>query len=133
MVAFTYLLAFLSVAQALPLFHLPTLPTLPTLNLSDLLKSAAKNDSDIVPGKYIVTLRPDMIAAQFNIHMNWVRDIHDKEVQKRADTKDVGKAIKAGVEKIWTENFQGYSGEFDEATIKKISASSQVCSPTPQP
>lgn len=132
MVAITYFVAFLPVALSLPAFHLPTLPTLPSI--TKLLNTAVDDDaptfsnaSDIVPGKYIVTFKPGVIATQFDLHMNWVRDIHARSVRKRAAGKSINEAVKAGVDKVWFDNFKGYSGEFDDETIATIAKSNTVC------
>lgn len=131
MVAITYLVAVLPVALSLPAFHLPNLPPLPSLpSITKLLNTVDtpnfSNDSDIVPGKYIVTFKPGVIATQFDLHMNWVRDIHARSVRKRAAGKTINEAVKAGVDKVWFNNFKGYSGEFDDETIATISKSNTV-------
>jgi len=74
--------------------------------------------NDIIPGKYIVTLKPGVDAAAAETHLSWVTDVHKRSFAKR-DT--------AGIEKTYDiKEWKGYAGEFDEATIAEIKASADV-------
>jgi|SRR3569833_344335 len=76
---------------------------------------AEKRGAEVVPGKYIVTLKP---GAQTTNHLSWVSGIHARSTTRR-DTK--------GVNKVYNiDDFKGYSGSFDDATIAQIKASSDV-------
>src|SRR5690242_19966004 len=75
---------------------------------------------DIIPGKFIVTLKPGVDAATAEAHLNWATDVHKRSFAKR-DT--------AGIEKTFAiKDWQAYAGEFDEATIAEIKASPDVSS-----
>ena len=75
---------------------------------------------DIIPGKFIVTLKPGIDAAAAETHLNWATDVHKRSFAKR-DT--------AGIEKKFgIKDWKAYSGEFDEATIAEIKASPEVSS-----
>ncbi|KAH6625680.1 alkaline proteinase [Boeremia exigua] len=73
---------------------------------------------DIIPGKFIVTLKPGVDAAAAEAHLNWAADVHRRSFAKR-DT--------AGIEKQFDiKDWKAYAGEFDEATIAEIKASPDV-------
>ncbi|KAM5352866.1 hypothetical protein ACJ41O_005588 [Fusarium nematophilum] len=81
-----------------------------------------RQGSDIVEGKYIITLKPSVIEPQVEDHISWVSDIHSRSLHRRDES---------GVDKVWTDTFKGYSGEFDDETIKEIEASDDVISVEP--
>lgn len=73
---------------------------------------------DIIPGKFIVTLKPGVDAAAVESHLTWVNDVHKRSFAKR-DT--------AGIEKKYEiKDWKAYAGEFDEATIAEIKANPDV-------
>lgn len=75
---------------------------------------------DIIPGKFIVTLKPGVDAAAAESHLNWVTDVHKRSFAKRNT---------AGIEKKYEiKDWKAYAGEFDEATIAEIKASPDVSS-----
>jgi len=77
-----------------------------------------------VAGKYIVTLKSDLVSPQVDSHVSWVN-----HVQKRGlglEGRSGG-----GVDKVWNGNFKGYSGEFDDATIAEIEKSEEVLAVEP--
>jgi oryzin len=78
---------------------------------------ANKRAPAIVPGSYIVTLKSDLVKPQVDGHLSWVSDVHARSPSRRQTT---------GINKIWTENFKGYSGHFDDATIEEIRNSADV-------
>jgi hypothetical protein len=74
--------------------------------------------SDIIEGKYIVTLKPE---AEVQVQVNWVNDVHKRSFAKR-DT--------VGVEHTYDlKTFKGYAGEFDENTLAEIKANPDVSVP----
>ncbi|KAL2675714.1 hypothetical protein Neosp_011904 [[Neocosmospora] mangrovei] len=79
-------------------------------------------DPDVVEGKYIITLKPKIVEVQIEHHLSWVEDTHKRSLHRRDEN---------GVEKIWSDNFKGYSGEFDKETIKEIKASDDVIAVEP--
>jgi hypothetical protein len=73
---------------------------------------------DIIPGKFIVTLKPGVDAAAAESHLAWVTDVHKRSFAKRNT---------AGIEKKYgIKDWKAYAGEFDEATIAEIKASADV-------
>ncbi|KAI1209365.1 subtilisin-like serine protease pepD [Annulohypoxylon truncatum] len=74
-------------------------------------------DGDLVPGKYIVNLKP---AVDIKAHLSWVRDVHKRSLDL---------CVTAGLEKTFSfAGFAGYAGEFDDDTIAKILADANVLS-----
>ena len=72
---------------------------------------------DIIPGKYIITLKPGADAAAVESHLTWVSDVHKRSLKR--DT--------AGVETTYEiKGWKAYSGEFDDATIAEIKANGDV-------
>ncbi|KAK7934714.1 hypothetical protein PG985_000209 [Apiospora marii] len=64
---------------------------------------------DVIPGKYIVSLKN---GANAESHMSWVNSVHKRSLSKRAT---------GGVEKTYKiKDFEAYAGEFDEATLQEI-------------
>ncbi|KAF4997129.1 hypothetical protein FDECE_12173 [Fusarium decemcellulare] len=87
-------------------------PTSPTNEVSDV--------SDIIPGSYIITLKPQIKPAKVKAHLNWVGDVHKRSLTKRDSD--------LGVEKTYDNKagFHAYAGTFDPSTIKEIKKSSDV-------
>lgn len=77
------------------------------------------NSTQVIPGKYIITYKPGTNLAE---HTNWVTSIHKRNLAKRDDGS-------AGITASYRV-FNGYAGEFDEATIKEIEASADVSQPS---
>ncbi|KAI0889336.1 subtilisin-like serine protease pepD [Annulohypoxylon maeteangense] len=74
-------------------------------------------DGDLVPGKYIVSLKP---AVDVEAHLSWVRDIHKRNLDW---------CVTAGLEKSFSfSGFTAYAGEFDDDTMAKILADTNVLS-----
>ncbi|KAK6833177.1 hypothetical protein PG987_007871 [Apiospora arundinis] len=70
---------------------------------------------DVIPGKYIVSLKN---GANAESHMSWVNIVHKRSLSKRNT---------AGVEKTYKiKDFEAYSGEFDEATLEEIKKNPDV-------
>ena len=75
-------------------------------------------ESRIVPGKWIVSLKPDMAAEEREDHFGWVDMVHRRSLSCRQSV---------GVEKTFDiGNFHGYVGEFDEDLIAEIGAKAEV-------
>lgn len=79
---------------------------------------------EIIPGKYIVQLKPDTDIASVAAHHNAVREIHARNLAKRSVTKAVEQT---GVEREYGfGGFKGYSGTFDAVTIEELKALPEV-------
>ncbi|RBR15638.1 uncharacterized protein FIESC28_07279 [Fusarium coffeatum] len=78
----------------------------------------------IIPGSYIITLKPEIDAVKAKIHLKWVKDVHKRSLTKREEL---------GVEKTYDSKsgFQGYAGTFDSVTIKEIKKSPEVLAVEP--
>ena len=91
-----------------------------TLLLGTLLTPAAAAPSpaprELLADKYIVTLKKDLVSPQVDSHVSWVTNIHRRGLERRA----------GGIDKVWSKSFKGYSGQFDEQTLKDIRASAEV-------
>jgi oryzin len=77
----------------------------------------ASPKAEAVPGKYIVTLKEGIFTPQIETHLSWVNGVHARSISRR-DT--------SGVDKVWTQSFKGYSGEFDAATLEAIKNNEEV-------
>jgi hypothetical protein len=78
----------------------------------------------IIPGSYIITLKPEIDSIMAKTHLKWVKDVHKRSLTKREEL---------GVEKTYDSKsgFQGYAGTFDTATIKEIKKSPVVSRDVP--
>ncbi|KAJ4263633.1 hypothetical protein NW762_006456 [Fusarium torreyae] len=77
------------------------------------------DNSKVIPGKYIVTLKADIAAADVESHLSWVDDVHKRGLNKRAEK---------GVERTYNGKYgyHGYAGSFDKSTIEEIKKSDDV-------
>lgn len=82
----------------------------------------SSHKKEIIPGKYIVTLKEGISSEAVESHLTWVSDVHKRSLNRR-DTVGVEKTY--GVGKF----FNGYAGEFDEATLKEIKNNPDVSIP----
>jgi oryzin len=72
---------------------------------------------DIIPGKYIVTLKPGVDATSVESHLTWVKEVHKRSLKRNT----------AGIENTYEiKDWKAYAGEFDDATIAEIKASGDV-------
>ncbi|CZR33477.1 hypothetical protein LB506_001080 [Fusarium annulatum] len=81
--------------------------------------TAKVDSSKIIPGKYIITLKSDIAAADVDSHLSWVEDVHKRGLNKRAEK---------GVERTYKGKygFQGYAGSFDKSTVEEIKKNPDV-------
>jgi oryzin len=93
------------------------LPLLLVLLTTLALASPIRSNSTAHRGKYIVTLKPGVMASQVSSHVSWARGVHARSVHRRSEQ---------GVDKVWTGHFKGYSGEFDDATAAEIAQHGEV-------
>ncbi|EFZ02826.1 peptidase S8 family protein, Pr1J [Metarhizium robertsii] len=81
----------------------------------------AGSAANLVPDKYIVTLKDGISANDFNFHMNWVRDVQVARAGHRRGLNF------RGVEKTYgVGNFNAYAGHFDEHTLEAIRRNADV-------
>ena len=67
---------------------------------------------NVIPNRYIITLKDDIAAKDVSSHLSWVEDTHKRSLTRR----DLG-----GVDNTYDiGNWHAYSGEFDEGTIAEI-------------
>ncbi|OTA99672.1 hypothetical protein M426DRAFT_324923 [Hypoxylon sp. CI-4A] len=81
--------------------------------------------TDVVPGKYIVSLKP---GADITTHLSWVHSIiHHHHHQQSVSRRDT-----AGVEKKYGfGDFSGYAGAFDDETVTRILQNENVLTVEP--
>lgn len=76
--------------------------------------------STIVQDGYIIKLKPGVDEADFDFdsHISWVEGVHKRNMMKRS----LDQRSYKGVERQFTgrNHWNGYSGNFDEATIAEI-------------
>lgn len=83
----------------------------------------APRANEVIPGKYIVQLKPDTDVASIAAHHNKVRSIHARNLARRGDDGPGG----APVEREYGfGNFKAYAGSFDDATIEELKALPEV-------
>ncbi|SPO03721.1 related to Alkaline protease 1 [Cephalotrichum gorgonifer] len=73
----------------------------------------------VIADKYIITLKSDVASVES--HVSWAANLHTQSIQRRG----------AGVDKVWSKNFKGYSGQFDEQTIEEIRSNEDVLAVEP--
>ncbi|RYP14718.1 hypothetical protein DL765_006188 [Monosporascus sp. GIB2] len=91
------------------------------------LRAAARAapTKQVIPGRYVVTLKGGISARDIESHVGWVRDAHKRSLGSR----DV-----QGVEKTFhIKDFNAYAGEFDEETLELIRSNPDASSWSPQP
>ncbi|UNI25020.1 Oryzin [Purpureocillium takamizusanense] len=93
-------------------------------NLAALLLAAAPfANASPVPsgsGKYIITLKSGIAARDIDSHLEWVGDVHARSIARRGlDLAGIGKKYEIG-------SYNGYSGQFDAATIEEIRNKDEV-------
>lgn len=76
-------------------------------------------EREVIPGKFIVTLKENVEASDFDSHVAWVNDVHKRSLNRR-DTTGIEKEFHIG------DSFNAYVGEFDEETIEAIRNSPEV-------
>jgi oryzin len=83
---------------------------------------ASRAGNDLIPGKYIIQLKPDTDIASIAAHHNKVRSIHARNLARRDDG-----ASSAGMEREFQiGDFKAYSGSFDDLTIEELKAMDEV-------
>lgn len=79
---------------------------------------AQKRAADVIPGKYIITLKEGVDSST---HLNWLESVHARSLSKR-DT--------AGIEKTYSiASWSAYAGEFDDETLEQIKSNEDVSFP----
>jgi oryzin len=85
---------------------------------------ASRPANEVVPGKWIIQLRPDSDAASIGAHYSRVRDIRARNLARR--TYGYG-PLASGVERdLCIGNFKAYAGSFDDRTIEELRAMPEV-------
>ncbi|KAG5743619.1 hypothetical protein H9Q72_008164 [Fusarium xylarioides] len=73
-----------------------------------------------IPGSYIITLKSEIKAPAVKAHMKWVDGVHKRSLEKRDGDNGVEKTFETEA------GFHGYSGTFDDETVKQIKKSPEV-------
>lgn len=69
---------------------------------------------DVIPGRYIVSLKKDAGPRLLGTHLDWVGGIHARALGGAVDVKGIERTFNGSY------GFQGYAGAFDDATVKEI-------------
>lgn len=80
---------------------------------------------ELIPGKYIVQLKPDADVASIAAHHNKVRSIYTRNLARRGEDGTSGSPIER---EFGFGEFKAYAGSFDEATIEELKAMPEVSS-----
>ncbi|RAL02524.1 S8 family peptidase [Aspergillus ibericus CBS 121593] len=79
-----------------------------------------------IPGKYIVTFKPGLADARIESHSTWAAELHRRSLAGRSTADE---DLPVGIERTYKINqFAGYAGSFDEATIEEIRRHADVAS-----
>ncbi|PHH67365.1 hypothetical protein CDD81_133 [Ophiocordyceps australis] len=80
---------------------------------NDMSSLAGAESGSVIPGKYIVTLKPGLETRDLDNHLSWVDGVHKRGMSamqyKGIETKFTGKT-----------KFQAYTGHFDKSTVDEI-------------
>ncbi|KAI8239744.1 hypothetical protein K4K57_005409 [Colletotrichum sp. SAR 10_99] len=77
----------------------------------------------VIPGQYIIRLKPGLQPAEFESHMVWATGVHKRSPGRR-DTTGIEKSFNIGA-------FNAYTGSFDDDSIAEIGAGEEVLSVEP--
>ncbi|KAI1771201.1 alkaline proteinase [Hypoxylon cercidicola] len=80
--------------------------------------AATQQKREVIPNKYIVTMKEGVTSEDFKSHLNWARDVHARSLSRR-DTTGVSHQYQI-------HTFNAYAGEFDEETLEQIKSSPYV-------
>lgn len=83
----------------------------------------SRSTNELVPGKWIIQLKPETDIASIAAHHNKVRNIRARNLARRSGDDPVG----GGVEREFQiGDFKAYAGSFDENTIEEMRALPEV-------
>lgn len=86
----------------------------------------AQGNADILPGRYIVQLKPGIDPSAVSNHHATARAIHQRNAEKHS------KRDEGGIEKTYhIKDFNAYAGSFDEVTVEEIAKLPEVLSVQP--
>jgi hypothetical protein len=106
------------------MFMIKSLAALAAVAAPYLVQGAPVPNDEIVAGKWIVQLRPDVDVATITSHIATVKAIHARNMLAR---RDLTEAQTGGVENEYGfGTFHGYSGGFDDATIEELKSMPEV-------
>ncbi|KAM0817622.1 putative Subtilase [Seiridium cardinale] len=68
--------------------------------------------SEVIPGKYIITLKEDVAVRDVSSHLNWVSDVHRRSLNE---------CTTVGIENTYNiRTWNAYAGEFNDETIQRF-------------
>ncbi|KAK7756130.1 Suppressor of the cold-sensitive snRNP biogenesis mutant brr1-1 [Diatrype stigma] len=103
----------LVLGAALGVLAVPTTP----------LPSVAGQEGRVIPGKWIVSLKPGLERREVDEHLGWVDVMHKRSLSRRQS---------GGVERTFSiGKFQGYVGELDNDLVAEIGAKAEVAAIEP--
>lgn len=94
-----------------------SIATLAVANAGEIISFG--NTKDVIPGSYIVVMNDGVSDKEFNTHRNWASGVHASSVSRRSES-GMGRTFNV-------HGWKGYSGQFDETTVKGIANNTAVC------
>jgi oryzin len=83
---------------------------------------ASRATNELIPGKYIIQLKPETDIASIAAHHNKVRSIHARNLGRHSDDD-----ASTGMEREFQiGDFKAYSGSFDDVTVEELKAMPEV-------
>lgn len=77
----------------------------------------------VIPGRWVVTLKANTGGATVASHMVQVREIHTRNARRRS----LAPQESGGIERQYSiGDFKGYAGSFDTATIEELRSLPEV-------
>jgi len=83
----------------------------------------APRANEVIPGKYIVQLKPDTDVASIAAHHNKVRSIHARNLARRGNDGPSGSPVER---EFGFGDFKAYAGSFDDATLEELKTLPEV-------
>ena len=83
----------------------------------------APRANEVIPGKYIVQLKPDTDVASIAAHHNKVRSIHARNLARRGNDGPSGSPVER---EYGFGDFKAYAGSFDDATLEELKTLPEV-------
>lgn len=96
-----------------------SLATLAVVDAGTLL--TASNTDAVIPSSYIVVMNDDVSTAEFETHRDWAANVHARLSRRKNGETGPGNYFEIN-------GLKGYSGSFDEDTVKNIANDPAVCS-----
>jgi oryzin len=92
---------------------------------------ASRAADELIPGKYIIQLKPETDVASITLHHDKVRSIYARNLARRDGIAEVVGGLVDGLvggleREFQIGDFKAYSGAFDDSTIEELKAMPEV-------